>query len=73
MTKIRVSQVAFIEGTAFVFGRPVTDPTKVLIGAAEVRGAMVMAIDLQAGPIIVDMPDEAVVDILEIDPSADEG
>lgn len=64
--KIRVEQIAIVEGTAFVSGKPVNDPTKVMVGAAEVMGAMVMALALQDGEIVVDMPDEAVVRILEL-------
>lgn len=66
MTKIQVDQIAIENGEAYVLGRPVNDGTKVLIGAAEVRGAMLMAIELQGGPIVVDMPDEAVVRIVEL-------
>lgn len=51
-----------------VFGQIVDDPTKVAVAMMEVEGALLLAAEAhrQEGPFILDMPDEAVFEILEL-------
>lgn len=66
--KIRVDQVTFLMGQddALVSGRPVDDPTKVVIAAADPRTTLlVVAATMSGGPFVVDVPDDAIRDVLE--------
>lgn len=68
--EVRVEQVAIPAGSTigFVSGRLVNDPTKVVIAAAEGRSAAALGEALEAldEAIIVDIPDWAVLEILEL-------
>jgi hypothetical protein len=66
MTNIRVTQVSFMANVAIVAGEPLDDGTKVLVGAADPREALPLAMAVAAGvPVEVDMPDDAVIEVLE--------
>jgi hypothetical protein len=66
MTNIRVTQVTFMANVALIAGEPLDDGTKVLVGEADPREALPLAMALAAGVNIeVDMPPEAVVEVLE--------
>lgn len=51
-----------------VFGQIIADPTKVAVAMMEVEGALLLAAEAhrQEGHFILDMPDEAVFEILEL-------
>lgn len=66
--KVRVDQVTFLMGqeSALVSGRPVNDPTKIVIAVADPRTTLiVVAATMSGGPFVVDVPDESIRDVLE--------
>ncbi len=67
--EFEVQQVTFTTDTAFLSGRMVRDTTKVVVAAMEVESGLLAAVRLTVdGPYVVEAPDEAIVEILEVPP-----